>query len=721
MLCNRATKRSVCRLRPTLKFFPEIMPCQTSRHVARAIAALLLAPQPALFAAASGTTVMTPFKVEAEFGVDGLRIQPATAVLNPYLLEQHGIRQLQDLSGAAPNLFVSNSDTRGFGDVIALRGVTNSIFFSSPGVALYIDDVPSGSVSAYPSNLLNIASLTVKAGPQGTEYGRNAAGGVIEVQTREPGNRHQGNLKVSYGSFNASSAQASFEGPLSAGFGYSIGFGVEEHEGFITNTLQKRSADDRRSVSLRGALFWRPDAATRVRLSVRQETMSDDATRLTSLFSPDRFAAASNINGETKVDRAQYSAQFRRQLSWGSFVATSARQSWKLDPSLTDLDLSPLPLAFSRVVQDEDLWTHEMRVESKSAAGERRWRAGLFASDLETGSDAQREFIVPPSAYVPPGFIQTEHTQYGIGQKSLAAFGSLDQPFTSRTTAKLGVRLEESDSSIDRSKVSSNNFRFPVPPEPRLLRDQSRNEFSASAGLQHSVSSNANLILRSALGKKPEGYSGFTSNPNIARFGGERQWSNEVGLTFGDTRSRFGGSVLGYWSVIKDYQFERTVPNSTDYVVVNAKKVASRGVEAKLMWSPMENLWWDVQLGTTYATFRDHADSSGTKVNGRQVPFVPKYTLRTGATLSLSRALSVNASYAATGSTAYDERNTATFSQKAYGLFNAQIRYQVEGWTVALYGHNLSDRRYDQFINPEIFAGSPGAPRRVGVQLSYEY
>ena len=82
--------------------------------------ALLLAGHGSI-AADAGTTVMAPFKVEAEFGVDGVRIQPATAVLNPYLLEQHGIQQLQDLSGAAPNLFVSNSDTRGFGDVIALR------------------------------------------------------------------------------------------------------------------------------------------------------------------------------------------------------------------------------------------------------------------------------------------------------------------------------------------------------------------------------------------------------------------------------------------------------------------------------------------------------------------------------------------------------------------------------------------------------------------------
>ena len=697
------------------------MPRPTSRSSFRAFAALIALPFAGLRAADAAATVMSPFKVEAEFGVDGLRIQPATAVLNPYLLEQHGIQQLQDLSGAAPNLFLSNSDTRGFGDVIALRGVTNSIFFSAPGVALYIDDVPSGSVSAYPSGLLNIESLTVKAGPQGTEYGRNAAGGVIEVRTREPGTRHQGKLSLDYGSFNASSAQASFEGPMGAGFGYSFGLGLADREGFVTNTLQKRTADDRRSVSARGALFWRPDAATRVRLSLRHERLSDDATRITSLFSPDRFSVASEINGETRIERTQLSAQLRRSFGWGSLVATSARQSWKLDPSLTDLDLSPLALGSSRVVQDEDLWTHEVKVESKAVAGQARWRAGLFASDQDTTGDAQRQFVVPPSAYVPPGFIQTERTQFTIGQRNWAAFGGVDQPLAPKTLFRLGLRLEENDSSIDRTKVSSNNFRFPTPPEPRLVKDQSKNQFALSAGLQHGLSSSANLMFRTALGRKPEGYSGFSGNANLARFASERQWSNEAGITFGDTRSRFGGSVVGYWSVIKDYQFERTVPNSTDYVVVNAKEVLSRGFEAKLMWSPVENLWWDVQIGTTKATFEDHADSLGGKVNGRQVPFVPKYTLRTGATLSLTKAWSVNASYAATGSTAYDERNTATFTQKAYGLFNAQLRYRVEGWTVAVYGHNLANRRYDQFINPEIFAGSPGAPRRVGVQLTFEY
>ena len=147
----------------------------------------------------------------------------------------------------------------------------------------------------------------------------------------------------------------------------------------------------------------------------------------------------------------------------------------------------------------------------------------------------------------------------------------------------------------------------------------------------------------------------------------------------------------------------------------------SRGLEAKAMWSPIERVWWDLQLGYAMTTFEDHRDARGAKIWDKQVPFVPRYTLRTGLTLDLGRGWSVNGSYQATGRTSYDERNTATFQQKAYGLVNAQLRYRVQGWTVAVYGHNLTDRQYDQFINPEIFAGSPGAPRRYGVQLTFEY
>jgi iron complex outermembrane receptor protein len=430
---------------------------------------------------------------------------------------------------------------------------------------------------------------------------------------------------------------------------------------------------------------------------------------------------ASDLNGRTNLNRLQFSFQAKKKFGWGFVTATTSHQEWDLDPALTDLDLSPLPLASSRVAQNEKLWTQEVRFESLPGSNKTHWRAGVFYSDSTIEGNAARVFVVPPSGFVPPGFVQTERTIFEIGQRNLAGYANLDHPLTKETTLKVGVRVEHAESDIDRTKASSNNFGFPSPQDPRIVRSQKHDYLSASAGVVHAISDSLSLMAKTSLAHKPDGFSGFTGNPALARFDNERLWSSEAGVTFGPPKGRFGGSLLGFWTKSRDYQFERTVPLSTDFVVVNADEVTARGVEAKFMWNPVERVWWDFQAGYTDATFDDHRDASGANVNGKHIPFVPKCTLRTGVTIGFGHGLSANASYAAVGRTYYDEQNTPSFSQKAYGIVNAQVRYRVDQFTATIYGQNLFEKDYYQFINPEIFAGSPGAPRRIGVRLSFEY
>ena len=115
------------------------------------------------------------------------------------------------------------------------------------------------------------------------------------------------------------------------------------------------------------------------------------------------------------------------------------------------------------------------------------------------------------------------------------------------------------------------------------------------------------------------------------------------------------------------------------------------------------------------------AAATGLNASGKRVPFVPESTLRTGVTVDFGSGFAANASYGLVGKTFYDERATAATAQKNYGTVNAQLRYRHGQWATTVYGQNLGDKNYYQFINPEIFAGSPGAPRRVGVQVSFEY
>jgi iron complex outermembrane receptor protein len=688
-----------------------------------------LAPLGATAATAPAPTTMSPFKVEAETGPDGLRIQPSQAVLNATLLEQHGVAQFQDATGLAPNLFLSHSDSRGFGDILALRGVTNSLFFSAPGVGLYVDDVPGGSVSSYPSSLLNIDTVVVRAGPQSTEYGRNAPGGMIEIRTRQPGAAHQGKVQAEYGSYNLTAFQAAFQGPLSSNAGYSVAFGYSDREGYIDNTFLGGTVDDRRSLAGRAALTWKPTSDLQLRFGLLSETFDDGGQRLSSLFNPltgarnpDPFKVSSDLRGETQIDRLQLHFQARKKLDFGTLIATTARQEFDLDPSTTDLDLSQFPGASSRVLQNEEIWSQEFRLESAPDATKAAWRAGVFLAESDIDGDATRQFGVPPQPpFVPPGFIQNERTTFETEQKTVAAFASLDHPVSNDLVLKFGGRYEHVDSEIDRSKRATNNFNFPTPQDPRLLRGDKDEYLSASAGLSYAVNPALTLHARTALAHKPAGFSGFTGTPALVGFDSEEQWANEIGITFGPRQGRFGGSVLGFWNQIDDYQFERTVPNSTDFVVVNAREVRSRGLEAKFMFSPIERVWWDFHAGYTEATFENHRDSTGASVNGRRVPFVPRSTLRTGVTVELAQGLTANASYAHVGRTYYDERNTGTFAQGNYNVVNAQLRYRFDRYAVTVYGHNLFEEDYYQFINPEIAAGSPGAPRRFGVQVAYEF
>ncbi len=669
-------------------------------------------------AASAPATVMSPFKVGAE---DILQVQNSSTLLNSYLLEQHGVGQLQDITGIAPNLSISNSDSRGFGDVIALRGLANTIFFSAPSVALMIDDVPAASVSSYTSSLLNISSFLVKAGPQSTNYGRNAAAGVIDIKTREPGTRHSGRIMADYGSYSAFAVQAAFDGPLADKVGYSLSLSSLNREGYIDNTFLKRSADDRSSFSGRGYLYFNPDATLRLRFGGFVEKVNDDATRLSSLVSRDPFKVASDLNGETSLERHQYSFQARKKFSFGTVTATTSWQKYDLDPSITDLDLNPIPAASSRVTQAEKTWTQEVRFESEPGSDKSQLRGGLFYFDSTIDSNAVRSFVVPPSAFVPPNFVQTERTVYAIGQRNIAAYANFEQPLSDALTFEVGGRLEHSTSDLDRRKVATNNFGFPSPQDARLQTHKREEDLSASTGLRLVASEGLKFHVRTSLAHRPPGHSGFTANPALAAFKSERSWANEAGVTFGTPKGRFGGGLLGFWNKVNDYQFERTVPGSTDYVVVNALEVRARGFEAKLMWRATDQVWWDFQAGYNDTTFRNHKTATGLSANGKRVPFVPESTLRTGVTVDFGSGFAANASYGLVGKTFYDERATAATAQKSYATVNAQLRYRQGQWATTLYAQNLGDKNYYQFINPEIFAGSPGAPRRFGVQVSFEY
>jgi len=628
-------------------------------------------------------------------------------------LDLYQVESLQGLSGLAPNLHFSTADSRGYGDVVTMRGQGNTLFFSPASVGLYVDDVPQADAFSYPSELLGISDIRIHRGPQGPGFGRNGAAGLIEVSTRRPAEAPRMVAQGEYGSYGAYGIMLGSSGPLGADLSHTLQVYYKERDGFVKNTFLGRHTDHREAMGVLANLFWSPSDDVEWRLRVLAEAMDDGSQRLTSLFSPDPYTVASDLAGETLIERYQVSLHGRRDFEWGTLESITSYQDWELDPSTVDLDFSPMSSLFSSIRQEQSYVTQEVRFESPDEAGPLAWRAGLFASRKDTEGDATRGF---PAM----GFAVTEQTLFDIEETSVAGFGRVSYRINEVLGVEAGARLEYVESSLNRSKSTT------FGPGATLDLDTDGFYFSPAGGINFTVAEGVNLFARTGLGIKPRGYTAFSNDPMETAYGDERSWSNEVGVSIDHPDRGLSFGLRGFWSDISDYQLNKAVPGTTDFIIVNADEVTSLGVEAEVRWRPTGRLQVQGTLGFQDTEFDEYA-YGGVDYAGNKVPYVPEFTASAGFRYDFDSGFFVGSSVRAAGKTFYDDSNDTDpglftkVSQDAYVVWDAQAGFQADGWSVTVYGRNLLDAEYYSFIDPQIYAGSPGDPQLFGVRVMAEF
>lgn len=652
--------------------------------------------------------LLAPTIVEAERIDD----EPAAvSVISSQSLELFQARTFSGLTGIVPGFNVVSADSRGFGQVVVMRGSTNTLFFGPPALGLTIDDVPLGNAFSYPSELLALEEVRVYRGPQGPNFGRNGPAGMVEMFTPRPGEKFAGSFTTEYGSYDHIGLGLQTSGPLGGDFSHTLQLFHDQRDGYVRNTFLGDETDDREATGGLFNLFWNPSDDFELRLRYYSEYVNDGSQRLSSLFSADPFQDASDFRGATDLERHQWSIHSRKDFDWGKMETITSYQTWDLDPSTVDLDLrAGVGDNRSRIVQNQDLISNEIRFSSADAA-RLRWRAGLFHMMIENDGFASRRFLVP----IPPFFpTAIEDTRFSIDQLNLATYGNVTWQASERLAVDAGLRLDYHESKIDRLKTSN----LGAPPAP-VRGSQDEVFISPVLGLTYALTPAVDWFVRSSIGNKPAGFTAYVDQANGPAYDRETNWSNEIGLQYDcpDYDLRIG--VRGFWDQIDDYQFNQSVPGSTDFAIVNADEVTSRGVELDLAWTPVERLTVRSSLGYVNAEFDSYVDpfTPGVSFNGKEVPFVPEYTGSLGIRYDFEGGFYAQTSARVSGSTNFDAANTGTFTQDAYVLWDAEIGYATERFSIALFGRNLLDEDYYSFINPQIVAGSPGDPQLFGLRL----
>lgn len=660
------------------------------------ISALLLALSPPTFVhAAQPETSLNPLVITAD------RPYGSTLLANDLHLFQAD--SLADLSGLTPGFAVVTSDTRGYGDIMSMRGSSNTLFFSPPAVGMVVDDVAQGDTCSYPSGLLAMDQIKVLRGPQGTLYGRNGPAGMLEMTTPQPGTTNVYHLTTDFGSYDSWGARLTTAGPLAAGFSQSVQLYHQQRDGFITNPTLGHTVDDRSITGGLANLFWKPAPDTEWRLRIGAERSQDGGPRLSLLESRNPFRVTSDIPGETQMERTQISLHYTQEGPWGRIKSITAWQDWQLDPSITDLDLidSHGYGMSSTIVQDQQLWTQEFRWESPQEATPWSWRTGVFFMNQASSGDATRVLGGPYS----------ETTLYDLTQWNAAAYGRLSYAINPNLNVLVGTRVEYVTSEIDRVKTST------FAPQDAPVRGESGAwQCSPELGASYTINDTTRVFARTAIGVKPAGFSAFAKEESSAHYHDEVAWTNELGTEVSMPDAHLTGSLTGFWNRIHDYQLNRSATDyTTDFYTVNAGPVTTLGMEAEVRWQPVDSLTVQGCAGVTHAQFESAA------TDGNPVPFVPAYTGSLGARYDFPHGYYIQSSGRLTGATTFDESRDSHSRQGAYFCWDAEIGYATKHFSVALFGRNLLDREYYSFINRQIEAGVPGDPQIFGIRTTMEF
>ena len=167
-------------------------------------------------------------------------------------LEVAGIKTTQDLVLATPGLTMTQTLN---GVTPYIRGIGSQQATTEGAVAVYVDNVYYASTQGAIFTLNNVDRVEVLKGPQGTLFGRNATGGLINVITRDPSFTPEIKGTIGYGNFNTLSGNLYVTGALTKNIAMDFALaGSDQGDGWGKNYFLGNDVNLRREWAVRSKL-----------------------------------------------------------------------------------------------------------------------------------------------------------------------------------------------------------------------------------------------------------------------------------------------------------------------------------------------------------------------------------------------------------------------------------------------------------------------------------
>ena len=653
-------------------------------------------------------------------------------------LGRSGAADLRNLTQVVPGFFGG----RAAGVFLpVIRGVgSNSISVGDESnIATYVDGVYQGDPFSTWTDLVKVDRVEVLRGPQGTIFGRNATGGLINVITPDPSFEFGGLVSARAASIETGAGDYNLRGYLTGGLSDTLAADVaaiyRKTDGFVDDLVRGGKAGGYRVVDIRSKIMHRSGNGDKIVLmgeyfdrngseNVYQPYENNTAGRAFpgAILASKPWQFSTDLRPELRTKRYSLALQTQFDLGGVNLETTGAYAHNKLFQA-TDSDSSNILLAsFVAPNITSEYYSQEVRLLS-AGPGPLQWIVGAYAFHL----NGDANFILS-SRTSPSGPLLVRTFDPLLKTTSYAGFAEGTYEIVPSLFLTGGIRYTHEKRSFDQVLNG-------VP----LFTETARKSFDKvtyKGTVRYEINPRTNIYATYSTGFK-SGVFNMTGTAPVA-VEPEALDALEGGIK-SDVTPWLRVNLALYHYKYKDLQVTARDPLGPGYILQNAANATMYGGELETTLAPTSNFRIQGAIAYAHAKYDEFLSAqvfipratggnivSQQDVSGNRLPRTPRWTFNVGPSLDIpleSGTINLNGTLFHSSTVYFDFLNLT--KQEPYTSINAEISWATadEKFRFSLWTTNLTNEKIIQEVRPGALASDLRyeLPRRIGagVQINF--